>query len=190
MKNIQIIVIMIFITLSSKAFAIGLLVEGGLHLGGDTLIEVSNSNSLSEKVKAGQMLSMAVGVHTTLTDTLQGRLSIGYKIDAIIASNANINFTRVPVELLVMSYRGTWMAGAGLIYHLSPTLKTNSPSLGLTGSVEMDDAFGIVLAYDYNTYGYFTGDWYIGGRATIINYKAPTGSVSGNSLGVVFGYLF
>jgi hypothetical protein len=190
MKIIKSFIAVLLVTISTSTFATGLFFEGGLHLGGDTLIEVVLTNGETEKVKAGQLLSLAVGVHTDISDSLQGRLSLGYKFDFITADNGDIEFTRIPIEFLLMQQSGSWMFGGGVSYHLSPKLTADAPVIGLVGTVNLDDALGFVIAFDYNTQGIFESAWYMGGRITIIDYENQFGSVSGNSVGVVFGYLY
>jgi hypothetical protein len=180
----------VLLCLSSQASATGLFFEGGIHVGGETMVGVTFTSGDTEKIKAGELLSLAVGVHTELSDTLQGRFSIGYKFDSINAENGDLDFSRVPLEFLVMQRYTYWMLGGGITYHLSPELTADAPSVGLSGTAKFDDSLGFVFAFDYNSNGNFTRDWYVGGRVTLIDYDNQFGSVRGNSLGAVIGFLF
>jgi len=190
MKISHIVVTSVLVMLSQRTLAADIFVEGGIHLGGDTIVEVAFTNGDTEKLKAGELLSLALGVQSDISETLQGRVSIGYKFDSISADNGDLDFTRMPLEVLVMNKGGYWMLGGGIGYHLSPKLKADAISIGLSGTADFDDALGFVLAADYNSKGEFAGDWYLGGRITIIDYENQFGSISGNSVGVVLGYMF
>jgi hypothetical protein len=175
------------VCMSLPATAANLFFEGGVHFGGDKLATAYSSSGPDQNLRAGQLLSMAVGMQTMLADSLQGRVSLGFKIDRITASNGNATFTRVPLEALLMHQSGNFMLGGGIAYHLSPKFDFNAtPST----TVNFDDALGLVLGFDYNGKGKFEHDWYVGGRVTLINYKVSGVSISGNSIGAVIGYMF
>lgn len=172
---------------SIPASATDLFFQGGIHVGGDKLATATSSSGFDQNLRAGQLLSFSVGVHTELNDSLQARVSAGYKLDSIRASNGDANFTRIPIEALLMHKSGNFMLGGGLAYHVSPRFEFNvSPSY----SINFDNALGLVLGFDYNGKGRFEHDWYVGGRMTIIDYKVAGLSVNGNSIGAVIGYLF
>ncbi len=173
---------------SCTATATDVFVEGGIHLGGDTL--ASTSGSYSQDLKAGQLLSVAVGIHTALSESAQARISIGYKFDSVDADNGSTDFDRVPLELLAM-YRASpyFYIGAGVTRHIAPTFNFDISGFG-TGEIEFDDANGLVFGFDYNSKGEFNGDWFVGGRVTIIDYETSGLTVSGNSVGAVLGFMF
>lgn len=185
MKKALIAVVCLTCT-SMPAIATDMFIEAGIHLGGDTLATASSGN-YDEKLKAGQLLSLAVGIHTELGEAVQGRLSLGYKFDSVSADNGDATFDRFPIEALVMKRSGSFMFGGGLAYHLSPEYEFNvSPSF----TIEFDDAVGLVLAFDYNSKGEFADDWFVGGRITLIDYEAQGITVDGNSIGAVIGFMF
>jgi len=178
------------VCMSMPVVAANLFLEGGVHFGGDSLANVSFTNGDSQKIKAGQLLSVAAGGYMPIGNSLQGRFSLGYKVDRINANNGDIRFSRFPLDFLLMHQINNWMLGGGAAYHLSPKLKADASSVGLSGTATFDNALGYVLAFDYNSKGHFTNDWYVGGRVTVIDYKNQYGSASGNSIGAVVGYLF
>lgn len=181
--------LLVLLLTAQRANALGLYLEGGLHFGGDDLIQVTYTDGSTDAIQAGQLLSFAIGVTEQLSYRVQGRVSLGYKYDFIRADNGDVGFSRMPLDFLAMYYKRQWMFGGGLTFHLSPEVKVDvTPSI--PGPPAYDTAYGLVLAFDYNTYGYYSRDWYLGGRLTLINYKNPVGSFSGNSIGVVFGYMF
>jgi hypothetical protein len=86
-----------------------------------------------------------------------------------------------------MHQSGNFMFGGGLAYHLSPKFDFSAtPSF----TIDFDDALGFVLGFDYNSKGVFQGDWFVGGRVTLIDYETPGLTVSGNSIGAVMGFMF
>ncbi len=190
MKKLATLLLFPLILLSARSYAAGVYFEGGVHLGGDTLVEVAFTDGSTEKIKAGQLLSLAIGWHMAVTETMNARVSLGYKEDSISAQNGDVTFSRVPLDFLLFTQNGSWMLGGGVTYHQSPKFNADAASIGLLGTAKLDNALGFVLAADYDTHGMFDHSWYIGGRITIIDYENQFGSVSGNSIGVVVGYLF
>jgi len=74
--------------------------------------------------------------------------------------------------------------GGGLTYHLSPKLKAS----GAAGNfnVNVDDAVGVVLQADY----FLTQKFTLGGRYTILEYKANSIPAKSNGVGITIGYAF
>jgi len=175
-----------FICFSLPAVAADVFLEGGLHFGGDKLATVSSSGPDLD-LRAGQLLSFAIGGYAELADSLQGRFSLGYKTDSINADNGDATFTRFPVEALIMHQSGKFMLGGGIAYHLSPRFEFTAPP---AFTIDFDNALGFVLAFDYTSGGKFEGNWYLGGRITVIDYEVKGLSVNGNSVGVVAGFMF
>ena len=105
--------------------AVALVVEGALELGGDDLLKVGFTNGNSQTVKAGQGGTLAVGAEAMPFGDAPVRVrgTVGFKFVGTAADNANIYFTRFPVEGLV-SYvlPGGVHAGAGYTVHLAPRL--------------------------------------------------------------------
>lgn len=184
MNNKTVVSAVSLLVLSMPVAATDMFVEAGLHLGGDTIA----STTANQDLKAGQLISLAVGVHSELAASVQGRLSLGYKFDTISANDGDASFSRFPIEALILQQSGNFMLGGGIAYHLSPEFEINSP--GANGTIEFDDALGFVLAFDYNSKGKFAGDWYVGGRVTLIDYEVSGFSISGNSIGAVVGYMW
>ena len=104
---------------------VAFVVEGALELGGDDLLKVGFTNGGSQTVKAGQGGTLAVGAEAMPFGTMPVRVrgTVGFKFVGTAADNANIFFTRFPVEAL-MSYvlPGGAHVGAGYTVHLAPRL--------------------------------------------------------------------
>ena len=97
------------------------LVEGALELGGDDLFAVYFTNGSSQEIQAGQGGTLAVGVEgrpvASLPVAVRG--TVGFKFVGTAADNANIYFTRIPVELVARyEHAGGVHAGVGATAHL------------------------------------------------------------------------
>ena len=194
--NIKKFLCVVFLLLGSfSVSAANIFVEGGLHVGGDTLVTVTYFDDSTEKVRAGQLFSASVGFFGEAGEGLEWRASLGVKIDGIFAANGDVDFTRFPLELMLFDKGESFDMGLGLTYHLDPTLTVSAdPSVivsGTVGETNYDDAFGFLAELDYKIGSKKNG--YVGLKLTVIDYDlSGAGSVSesGNSLGVVLGIRF
>ena len=99
---------------------LGFVLDGTIEMGGDDYLEVVFTDGGTQKLRAGQGGTIAVGgiVRPREGSPLSLRGTIGFKYVTTAADNANVRFTRFPIEL-VGSYqhpRGP-RAGAGVVYH-------------------------------------------------------------------------
>ena len=171
---------------STHAEGLGWVVLGGLDMGGDTLYTALFNNGTTKKINAGEFLHIDGGVVFKTAPgnpAWESQLTIGYKVDNIVAQNGSVTFSRYPLDMLEFYNEGQWRLGAGLTYHLSPTLTGDGVASGL--NVTFDNALGFLAEADYKM-----GKAYVGGRVTLIDYKVYGITVNGNSLGGVFGYRF
>jgi hypothetical protein len=94
--------------------------EGVVEYGGDNLGTILYEDGSEQKMLSGQGATLAVGgqVRPSFDSPLALRATVGFKYQTTAATNANITFTRVPIEV-VASYDLTddvW-AGAGYVRH-------------------------------------------------------------------------
>ena len=175
---------MLLLITAGTASAGGLVLEGGLHLGGERFATVYTTTGTTD-INAGELYSLAIGVGLDLAPDIESRITIGIKEDGVIASNGSVKFTRYPIDVLVLKRTGGWKIGGGITYHMNPEYYDSTYFSPL--SVQFDDALGLLLELDREL-----GAVYIGGRLTLIDYQI-TGSnskFSGNSVGVVAGIMF
>ncbi len=156
--------------------------------GGDEIATLSSGDS----IKAGELLYLGAGYDFSLNrdDSLRLRAMLGYKFVTVNASNGDIKFNRLPLDLTLIKRFGAFALGAGLSYHLSP--KYDGTVNGTTTRINFDDALGGTLQASY----YFAQRMELGLRLTSIDYKSnssfhlPDGTVvnklSGNSAGLFF----
>ncbi|MDH5765824.1 MAG: hypothetical protein OEZ38_07400 [Gammaproteobacteria bacterium] len=165
-----------------------LFVEGGFHFGGENLLDVVYVGGGSDSIEAGGLISGAIGFVSDINESFNLRTSFGIKFDSITATNGDADFTRFPFEAMLVTNNGIEELnfGMGFTYHLSPELSVNLPSL--TGSVDFNDAFGMVAEIDYQ----LSERAYLGFKVTFIDYETEIASISvdGNSFGVVIGTSF
>src|SRR5690348_5612731 len=97
--------------------------EGGLAAGGDKLATVIDTGGGTHDIHAGNSLFSNVGVqHNFGTSDFSLRATAGFSYTGVSASNANISFTYLPVNLLGIYSVGNSHLGAGLAVHVSPHL--------------------------------------------------------------------
>lgn len=183
MFRVLLAVILIGVATPSSARLFGQL---GLHIGGDTIAGATIVGGGSDEVKAGQLLSGALGLEGYLTESILMKASIGLKMDFISASNGDITFIRVPAELLAFYVGESISLGVGVTQHLGPTLEGDGVAAAV--NADFDDATGFIVQLDYplNEKGYLAF------RYTSINYNVVGSSVDidGSSIGIIIGVKF
>ena len=188
--SIRIAVGCLLLWISSNAFATNFVVEGGLHFGGDRMLEVVFTSGSTEELRAGELISFGLGAGFTLSEAWQSRLTFGIKIDEISATNGYLSFARYPLDLVFIYQQGQWGFGGGLTYHLNPSL--DATGIATDYKADFDNALGLLGEIDW----FFSGSAYLGLRFTAIDYQSvPTATsaaekVNGNSIGIMLGASF
>jgi hypothetical protein len=128
-------------TSGSSGARFGWVLAGGGDFGGDDVATVSFENGDTQDVKAGQGLWVGVGGYykPEYLSPYSIRATVGFKYTTTKASNADINLSRVPLEL-IGSYQfpnGTRL-GAGPV----PNTNVKLDGDGYFEDVDFDDATG------------------------------------------------
>lgn len=158
-------------------------VDAGLALGGDKLATVTFTNGDTKTLHAGDGLFASMGAQHNFADTDWAfRGTLGFKYNAISASNGTISFTRYPLDLLAIYSHERHHIGFGLAYDMSGRLDMD----GFGPNADFKNAAGLVLQYQY---------WMFGVRYTSIKYKVSNcsgtcNSIDGSSLAFLFNYQF
>jgi hypothetical protein len=120
---------------------LGFLVRMGLEGGGDKLVTVEWEDGDKQDITAGGLLTFSGGLlyHPDAPYAIEA--TIGYKFDRVNGSNGKIQFTRVPLDMVVSWARSGHRLGVGGTMHLSPTFTCEVDGM-CDGSVSYDDAFG------------------------------------------------
>lgn len=154
---------------------VGFAADLSLELGGDDFLEVLFTSGDTQKIRAGQGGTIAVGgiFRPSAASPLSLRATLGIKYVTTAAQNANITFTRIPLEL-VGSYALPNGArfGAGLVYHARNRFNGD----GFVDDETFDATTGVTAEVGYKA---------IALTYTAIKYKAQGGpSIDGGSVGV------
>ncbi|MGB5082260.1 MAG: outer membrane beta-barrel protein [Burkholderiales bacterium] len=171
---------------ASQAVEVRPLFKAGVDFGGDNIVTATFTDGSTDSIKANDGLYVAGGA--LIGTGLQGvevEVSAGYKYSGITAGNGDITWTRFPLEALVFYRFPQFRVGGGPTYHLNPKLKGSGVVGGL--NVNVDDALGVVLQGDYLLW---KGRITLGGRYTILDYKANGVSAKSNGIGISFGMSF
>jgi hypothetical protein len=129
----------------------------GATFGGDTLGTLIFTDGRSESVRAGQLLQMYGGVRYQATPRLSVQGTFGYHVDDTTASNAQIKFSRFPLELLLHHHiNDQWLIGGGvrLVYGaetsatgLRPVTFDNTVGTVIEGEYLSSPTLGVKLRY-------------------------------------------
>jgi hypothetical protein len=162
-------------------------VKAGFDFGGDTLVTAVFVSGERESIKANEGFYLGGGV-SMLNDAKNMELeaSLAYKFNTISASNGDIDWTLMPIDVLAFYRLPQWRFGGGLTYHMNPKLKGSGVVGGL--NVKFDDALGIVLQGDY----LINPKMAVGVRYTSVKYEPEGGGASAKSGGIggTFSYRF
>ena len=182
----QSFIFVLLLCVSSQAAAVGVFVEGGIHSGGDTIVTAVFTDGSTESIKAGDLISGAIGIESDITDSLLLKLSAGLKIDLILAENADLSFERMPFEAMLFFKGETLHLGAGITHHRNVRLRGDF-GLGIP-TVDYEDATGYAVQLDYllNERGYLSLKY------TAIDYQVFSGGpdIDGSSIGILIGLRF
>ena len=121
----------------------------GLTFGGDTLATTFFTDGTQNDIKAGQLVQLYGGLEYRATPLLSIQATVGYHVDNSSASNGNVKFSRIPVELLGHFHASeTWQFGGGLRVVNSPKLSSSGAASSI-GSVDFDNTTGLVIEGEY-----------------------------------------
>jgi outer membrane protein with beta-barrel domain len=187
--------------LASYAVEVRPAFKAGIDVGGDTLISVptTGSGGGTKKISAGEGLFLGAGA-SILTDSkdLEIEATLSYKFTSISAQNGDIDWSVLPLDVLVFYRIPNWRFGGGLTYHINPSLKGTGIAAGL--NADYKDSLGIVLQGDYM----FGEKIKLGLRYVGVKYKAssiqdtsgiavntpPPSSANTSAIGIVFTVSF
>ncbi len=154
--------------------------DGSLEMGGDMLLELTFTDGSKQKIYTGQggTASFGVDIRPQAMPNLGIRALAGIKFTTTAAEDANISFTRIPVEVIGSYYLpNDWRVGAGLAYHTA----INFNGDGFVPDISFDPAAGATLELGWRwaalTY-------------TSMNYTANGSSIDASAIGVSFAWLF
>jgi hypothetical protein len=171
---------------SAQAFDVRGTAKFGLDFGGDTLVTVLFTDGSTSSIKANAGLYLGGGVALVTDDkTITTEITLSWKQDNVTASNADVTFTRYPLDALVFYNMERVRVGGGLTYHMSPKLR--SSGFAPNPTADYDNAVGTVLGADYR----YNQNGFLGLRYTSLEYSgAGLLTKKTNGLGIVLGATF
>ncbi|WP_332399452.1 outer membrane beta-barrel protein [Vibrio metschnikovii] len=164
----------------------------GYGFGGEKIFEGLYDNGKTDDVKSNEGISIFGGVDINLINNFILRGTVGYKFDAIFASNGEVSFNRVPLELIVFKGFNNHKIGAGITHQKNVKFECNVK--GICGDIEFDDATGFVAQYEYafSPAKMSKNHFAIGVKYTHIEYTTPiiNKDIDGSGFDVHLAYLF
>jgi hypothetical protein len=163
---------------------IGLVFNFELMTGGDELGYIQFDDGTKESVHAGSGVGFGAGVNYQLLPQVKAEVTLNYLSDSVSGDTAGgdsieIDFTRYPVDVMGFYQHQKHSVGAGLTYHMSPSLSSGSDN------VDFDAALGSILEYRY----FFTPQFSVDLKMVNIDYEFKQVTFDGSSFGLgVAGY--
>ncbi|MDO6705397.1 outer membrane beta-barrel protein [Photobacterium sp. 1_MG-2023] len=183
------------LSFSAQSFAeVDFIIGAGYDIGGDTMTTAYYTDGSSTKVKSAEGLSLFGGIDYFLQDSLKLRGTIGYKFSSASASNGEMTFSRIPVDLLLLRGYQRHQIGAGATYHTGVEFECDVSGYygGCDGTVDFKDSFGFLVHYEYRVPLENNNAFVIGARYTHIDYEVKDFDVEfdGSGFGVNLGFTF
>lgn len=121
----------------------------GYGSGGDVLFTGVYEDGSTDTLKAGSGTFMGGTMTMHLGGVLYTKFGLSYLNDDIPASNADISFSRFPVDLLLVGRFEKFSLGVGITYHLNPDLTTELDNETTHYSYSIDNTQGIIAEANY-----------------------------------------
>jgi hypothetical protein len=171
------------------AASFGLLLRMNLDLGGNKLADVTWSDGSTATLRAGQLITFAIGAGYRAASAWAIEATLGCKFDKVNGSNGTIEFTRIPIDVVFSWAPGHHRLGGGPTVHLAPRFNCDASGL-CQQKIDFDPAFGAIVQYAYlfrpqrMSLGFD-----VGVRGTFIRYSGQgVASQNGSSGGFFFGF--
>jgi hypothetical protein len=155
----------------------------GYDGGGDALVTVVFTDGTRENIKSNEGFYLGGGVSLITDDkSVETEISLSYKFEEITASNGDVTWSRLPLDVLAFYRWSKVRAGAGATYHINPELDGSGVASGLNGSFE--NSLGFVIQADWR----ITENMNLGARYTMLDYEVSGSNtkVDATGIGVVF----
>jgi len=171
----------------SQAAEVRPMVKVGFDFGGETLATVVFTNGSTKSIKSNEGLFIGGGasIFNEARD-IETEVALTYKIARISAINAELEWTRVPLDVLVFYRMPRFRAGGGLTYHMNPEVSGSGAARNV--NLQFDNALGLLLQADWLIIDRKTLTMALGLRYTNIEYKLQGTSASPNSSGLGITY--
>ena len=155
--------------------------------GGDSLVgEITYSDGSTAEMNAGRGLMMGAGINAHLNADILLQATASLKYQTIPqASNGNLTWIRIPLEVSALYKFDKIRLGGGIAYHLMNNLK--GTGVASAYDVDYDNALGFNALAEYMV----TPKFSLTARYSVIDYTSTLlGSANGNSFGAGFNWYF
>ncbi|MDE2077895.1 MAG: hypothetical protein KGI91_12625 [Burkholderiales bacterium] len=125
----------------------------GLTFGGENLATAQYTNGTSQSITTGGLLDLRFGLEYRLIGqpwAIQG--VVAYHVDTVNATNGDLRFERVPVELIAMYDLGSqWRVGLGMrkATGAKVTASGDAAGAGFGSSTTFDSNLGFLAVAEY-----------------------------------------
>jgi len=172
---------------ASQAAEVRPMVKVGFDFGGETLATVVYTDGTTRSIKSNEGVFIGGGASIfNEAKTIETEIALTYKIARISATNGDLEWTRVPLDVLVFYRMHRFRAGGGLTYHMNP--EVTGSGLARNVNLQFDNAFGLILQADWLIMDRKTLTMALGLRYTNIEYKLQGTSASPNTSGMGLTY--
>ncbi|HEY0820473.1 MAG TPA: outer membrane beta-barrel protein [Rhizobacter sp.] len=130
-------------------------VGAGLTFGGDTIATVyfEDDDLDDAKVHAGGLLALHGGVELRFTDQVSMQALVGYHVDQVNASNADVRWDRTPIEFLGHYRLTSWFRlGGGARYTPNARLRASGVASNDIPNIDFKPTWGSVVEGEFFPY--------------------------------------
>jgi hypothetical protein len=150
-----------------------------MQFGGDELGYISYEDGSKDSVHAGSGLAFGGGFSYSIDERISAETRLSYLFDSVTGktpsgSSLSVDFTRFPLDFAGFYRHGKHSIGAGLTYHMSPTLSLGSES------IDFDSTFGTLFEYRY----FYNKNSSVNFKMVNIDYEYQNLSFNGSSFGI------
>jgi hypothetical protein len=150
--------------------------------GGEEIIGLRFTDGDERSLHAGQGATLSAGLMYRSSFPLAIEATVGFKLALLAPSNGNVDFTRIPLDVIVSAGGVGHRVGIGATAHFRPKLSCNVSGV-CSGAVVFDTAHGLILQYAYSTQR-TNRAFDLGARITLLSYAIDNETIGANSIGV------
>lgn len=135
---------------AEESFKLNYLLTFGHSFGGATLLKLNYTDGTTQNLKAGGGNYFAVGAQVQMVRyPVDFSLTVGEHVDKDHAVDAEIRYTRVPLEAIGYARLDRrWRAGLGLRYLIKDQLSANVRGTDY-GTIKFQNSTGLIVDTDY-----------------------------------------
>ena len=160
--------------------------------GGDDIATVIFADGSTSTLSANEGLHFYAGKNFAngIGSPWHTHVLAGYKTGGVTAKNGDLTWSAWPMEVIEFYNMEKVRFGGGLVYHLNP--KADGSGFANNLNLELDNALGFVLQFEYRFTPAVQEGMSIGLRYTNISYSSVNliSEVNGRSIGGVFTIAF